>query len=267
MKHPRLLAGRALVIVLCAILGYCARTACAADGWADQRIYGPLIFHADFSLTEYEPLMGEIAQIQQELIQQLQLPPATEPIQILLFRDRGTYRRYVAKLKQQIPDLPDRQALYVRTAGQGTVLAYRSSSLPTDLRHECTHALLHAVLPMVPLWLDEGLAEYFEVPPADRLTGNPHHNTVKWWMRLGQVPSMARLETKQLQDMGRAEYRDAYAYVHLLLNGPPSGRAELVSFLADIRIGTPPGQLSDRLGRLTSNLSGELVEHFKTFGN
>ena len=44
----------------------------------------------------------------------------------------------------------------------------------TDLRHELTHALLHGVLQDVPLWLDEGLAVYFELPPANEGV-NPHH--------------------------------------------------------------------------------------------
>lgn len=257
---------RGLWLVVAMFVGVClsSETSTAAEGWVDQRTYGPLVCHADFPLNGLEPLLGEIAQIQQELMRQLAIPPTNEHIELLLFHDRSTYRRYLA---QRFPNVPYRQALYVRSAGQGTVLAFRSEELAVDLRHECTHAMLHAVLPMVPLWLDEGLAEYYEVPAADRLTANPHHSTVKWWMRLGRVPSMATLETKQsLDDMGRGEYRDSYAYVHFLLNGPPAARAELVAMLADIRNGTPPGQLSQRLGRLTPDLPGELVEHFKTFG-
>jgi hypothetical protein len=234
-----------------------------AQGWIDQRVYGPLVCNADFPLADVEPLLAEVAQIQQELIRLLAIPPANERIQLLLFRDRSAYRRYLA---QYLPNVPYRQALYVRSAGQGTVLAFRSDDLPIDVRHECTHALLHSVLPMVPLWLDEGLAEYFEVPAAERPLKNPHHSTVVWWMRFGRVPSMQRLEARQtLDDMGRTEYREAWAYAHYLLNGPPAVRTELVSYLADIRNGTPPGQLSQRLGRMTPDLPGELVEHFKTF--
>lgn len=257
---------RGLCLVVAILIGVClsAEASPAAEGWTDQRAYGPLVCHADFPLNKLEPLLGEIAQIQHELIRQLEIPPTNERIELLLFHDRSTYRRYLA---QRFPNVPYRQALYVRSEGQGTVLAFQSDDLAVDLRHECTHALLHAVLPMVPLWLDEGLAEYYEVPPADRLSGNPHHSTVKWWMRLGRVPSMPALEAKQsLDDMGRSEYRDSWAYVHFLLNGPPAARTELVAMLADIRNGTPPGQLSQRLGRLTPDLPGELVEHFKTFG-
>ena len=31
-----------------------------------------------------------------------------------------------------------------------------------------------AALPFVPLWLDEGFAEYFETPAADRASGSPY---------------------------------------------------------------------------------------------
>lgn len=270
MRHEaggwRLEAARDLCLALAAlaVVSLSAQTSPAAEGWVDQRAYGPLVCHADFPLNGLEPLLGEIAQIQQELIRLLEIPPTNERIELLLFHDRSTYRRYLAG---RFPNVPYRQALYVRSAGQGTVLAFQSDDLPVDLRHECTHAMLHAVLPMVPLWLDEGLAEYFEVPAAERLNGNPHHSSVKWWMRFGRVPSMATLEAKQsLDDMGRNEYRDSWAYVHFLLNGPPAARAELVAMLRDIRSGTPPGQLSQRLGRLSPDLPGELVEHFKTFG-
>ena len=44
------------------------------------------------------------------------------------------------------------------------VYTYWGNRIQQDLRHELTHAILHSVLKDVPLWLDEGLAEYFEVP-------------------------------------------------------------------------------------------------------
>ena len=63
-----------------------------------------------------------------------------------------------------------------------------------DLRHEATHALLHGSLPMVPLWLDEGLAKYFEVLREHRIDGSPYVNTVKENVRLGQLYKLPVLE-------------------------------------------------------------------------
>jgi len=132
------------------------------------------------------------------------------------------------------------------------------------VRHECTHALLHAWLPSVPLWLDEGLAEYFEAPREQRAAENPHHATLKNMIRGGQMPQLVELEEiTELADMGRDEYRDAWAWVHFALHGPPSARAELLRYLADLEAGGDPGRLSDRLRRKIPELDRRLAEHFR----
>ena len=40
-----------------------------------------------------------------------------------------------------------------------TVYAYWGDRVAEDLRHEVTHGYLHTMVPHVPLWLDEGLAQ------------------------------------------------------------------------------------------------------------
>ena len=60
--------------------------------------------------------------------------------------------------------MPYRPALFILEGGSPGVYTYRKPDLDIDVRHECTHALLHSALPVVPLWLDEGIAKYFEVP-------------------------------------------------------------------------------------------------------
>lgn len=231
--------------------------------WADFRVAGPFVCRADFSLKGHESVFAELAEIQQDLIKKFGIPPGGERIEIYLFQGRSSYNRFV---KRWFPEVPTRRALYIKNNGPGMVLVYLSDQLHTDLRHECTHALLHASLPMVPLWLDEGLAEYYEVPPQERSHQNPHHNGTVWSFRFGRLRSMEQLENKQeLKEMGRSEYRNAWAWVHFMVHGPPAARVELVRFLADIREGTPPGNLSDRLARRFSDPEDALVQHFKTF--
>jgi hypothetical protein len=146
------------------------------------------------------------------------------------------------------------------------VFAYWSRELEVDLRHECTHALLHAVLPMVPLWLDEGIAEYFEVAPDQRAFDNPHLAGVRWLATLGMGMRLENLEKKtDLQQMGGSEYRDAWAWVHFMLHGPYLAHDELVRYLADIRNRTPPGLLSDRLRRRMPDLERRFFAHFKSW--
>ena len=89
----------------------------------------------------------------------LAVRPAVEPIEMYLFSDQRGFRRFVARY---FPQAPERRALYIKGNGPGIVLAYYSNQFDVDLRHECTHALIHASLPMMPLWLDEGLAMFAE---------------------------------------------------------------------------------------------------------
>ncbi|GAB6165281.1 hypothetical protein JCM19992_12810 [Thermostilla marina] len=143
------------------------------------------------------------------------------------------------------------------------VFTARGRDFETDLRHECTHALLHAALPMVPLWLDEGLAEYFEVPPGERAFGSPYLKTIRWACRFRRVPDLARLESLgSMQAMGEREYRDAWAWVHFMLHGPPPARQELIAFLSRIRNYTPPGSLQAHLSQRIPDLHRAYIDHF-----
>ncbi len=234
-----------------------------ATEWVEHRAFGPFVCRADFSLRGREKVFTDLADIQRDLYQRLGIPPGREQIEIYLFRSRSDYNRY---LQHWYPDVPSRRALFIKNNGRSKVLVYHSDELDTDLRHECTHALLHASLPMVPLWLDEGLAEYYEVPPSQRILQNPHRNATVWSYRLWQRQTMNELENKQqLAEMGRNEYRHAWAWVHFMLHGPPEARQELANYLADIREGTPPGSLSTRLSAAVPNPDAAIVTHFKTF--
>ena len=53
-----------------------------------------------------------------------------------------------------------RRAFFVETDTQLSVYAQWGDRVAEDLRHEVTHGYLHAVVPNVPLWIDEGLAEF-----------------------------------------------------------------------------------------------------------
>ena len=85
----------------------------------------------------------------------------------------------------------------MKEGGLAGVYAYRHDGSAVDLRHECTHALLHARLPMVPLWLDEGLAKYFEVPAEQRAFDHPYFGWLRWDMRLGMIRTVSDLEQRQ----------------------------------------------------------------------
>ncbi len=251
-----------LLAILGLIAPLSAASICRAQS-VDSRVAYPFLVRADFPLAEYSALFDELIQMQNEVTRVLALPPPREAVHIVLFRDEATYRAYG---KKHFPAVPFRRALFVKAAGPGTVYAFRGPELPVDVRHESTHGLLHATLPMVPLWLDEGLAEYFEVAAEQRAAGNPHHDALKWNLRLGRAPRLARLESRHdLSEMTAGDYRDAWAWVHFMLHGPPEAHDELVRFLADIRASAAPGQLSARLESRLPGVERRLVEHFRAW--
>jgi hypothetical protein len=238
-------------------------TTCAADGWTDTRVAGPFVCHANFPLGNLAPLIEELAALQSDLVRYLEIPPASETIELCLFSDESSYRAY---LSHYLPQVPYRRALYVKIGVRGMVFAFRSREFEVDLRHECTHALLHAALPMVPLWLDEGLAEYFEVPAADRAFRNRHLSTVRLLTPIGLTGHLAGLEKKDdLSELGSSDYRSCWAWVHFMLHGPYAAHDELIRFLGDIRNGSPPGLLSQRLPQRVPNLDHAFSTHFRSW--
>ena len=250
----------ALTFALCLIA---AVVAARAGDWTDQRTVGLLVCHADFSLRPLEPLLREVADLQADLRRATGVAASKEPIEVYLFASEATYAAY---LKQYLPQVAYRRALYVKVAGPGMVFAYQSEQLPVDLRHECTHALLHASLAEAPLWLDEGLAEYFEQPSDRRAHDNPYMARVKLWASFGSAPRVEELEKKTaIGEMGEAEYRDAWAVVHFMLHGPADARAALRSYLGEL--GTKDQSsilpLSVRLKQHWPEPSATIVQHFR----
>jgi hypothetical protein len=238
-----------------------AANAAAAPVWADYRASGPFQCRADFPLDSYENLFLELANLQRELTRTLGVPPAKEPIEVYFFRDQSTHQAF---MQEWYPRIPYRRALFVKSGSRGRVFAYQHEDLDIDVRHESTHALLHASLPMVPLWLDEGLAEYFELAQPQRAFDHPHLSTLRWNLRLGIMPSLQSLEERDdLADMGGLEYRFAWAWAHFLLHGPVPGHRALVLFLRDIALRRPPGRLSARLATELPEVERQLVQHFK----
>jgi hypothetical protein len=234
----------------------------AENRWPDERQAGRFLCHADFSLVEEQPLLDEVSRLQAELGAILGAPTSREPVHLFLFQAKTTYQTY---LEQYFPRVPNRRALFIKTPrGPGMVFACQGTDFEIDVRHESTHALLHAWLPDVPLWLDEGLAEYFEVPRAARAANNPHQAAVQTLIRSGSLPRLNELELlTKVEDMGRPEYRDAWAWVHFMLHGPPEAREELQRYLSEIAARSEPGRLSDRLRRRLPELNRRIAEHFR----
>jgi hypothetical protein len=181
---------------------------------------------------------------------------------VFLFDTQEKYERY---MKSRYRHLPTRRAYFIAEPRVGggaddlKVFTWTGDHLRTDLRHELTHALLHGVLKDVPLWLDEGLAGYFELPPEQRGV-NPQHLEM---LRRGPfLPDLGRLERfDQVRQMEKPEYREAWAWVHLMLRGPAPAKLALVEYLQQLRSTDRPGPLLPRLKDAVGDPDVALADH------
>ncbi len=260
---------RLLYIFLC-LLGSAALATAAEPNrsntaaparWPYEQQVGTFLVHSDYDVTPRGPLLGQLADLKTELEQQLQIKIHDEPVHLILFAQHHNYRDY---LRLYFPNIPDRQALFVKRRGPGMVFAYENKNMEVDLRHETTHALLNASLPYVPLWLDEGLAEYFEPAAERRAEHSPHHRTVQLRALVGRVPEIQQLEDiGGVGEMGPAQYRDAWAWVHFLLHESDQSRQVLIGFLRELQAHSPPGSLARRLAAEIPDYRKRFLQHFR----
>jgi hypothetical protein len=233
----------------------------AAAQWPHRMQTGSFNIHADFPLAQLHPLFTELATLQAEIQRRLHVGPSVEPIDVYLFASRDNYRQY---MRYYFPGVGIREAMFVKSNSPGNVFTHAGPNLQVDLRHECTHAILHSMLPMVPLWLDEGLAEYFEVPAEQRAFDNPYLATVRRNALIRLAPSMRRLESLgDLSEMGPKEYRDAWAWVHFMMHGPEPAQIALLEYFDDLENHRPPTVLSERLEQNLNDPPREFVSHFR----
>ena len=192
------------------------------------------VIQTDFPLTSSSPLVRELNDLRTEITRVLKLPEQRDPVTVYLFSDEASYRRY---MQTTWPNLPPRRAYFVGTSRELAVYSFRSSKVQEDLRHEFTHGLLHGCLNNVPLWLDEGLAEYFEVRAP--MTGGPHRSHIAQLQDAraeGWNPSLYQLEQlADFQRMTQQDYAEAWGWVHYMLEDDPAARQVLVEYIAELK--------------------------------
>lgn len=230
--------------------------------WNDEFAAGNFVFRSEFPLRDVQGLLDSIADLQTEIEDSLGVECSDREIQVHLFRNRFSYQRYLAV---RAPEGAKRQAFYMPSTEAGRVYAHRHRGLETDVRHETTHALLRNALPYVPLWLDEGLAEYFEVESRLRDRGDGHLGELKLAMRLpGWRLHLDRLEAKRgFMELNARDYRDAWGIVHFLMHGPPAAQRIFRDYIQQIESGEVPGPLSEILEKSLPGYEQEIVRHLK----
>jgi hypothetical protein len=207
---------------------------------------GQLVIHSDFPLAEQHRIVRELESLRADVSQNLGLPISDEPVHLYLFESKDRYDAFAAR---HFPGFPARRAFFVETETTLSVFAAWQDRIVEDLRHETTHGYVHAVVPAIPLWLDEGVAEFFEIPRADGGVHAAHVAHLSGRLLEGTWrPDLDRMEAlASAGDLSQDHYAEAWCWTHWLLHTTPERRRLLQDYLADVRRDVKTAPLSVRL--------------------
>ena len=225
---------------------------------------GQLEIHSDFQLPETHRLVTELVAQRRDLANLLGVEPSDEPIHVFLFEKDDDYQQYMSN---QHPDFPARRALFVKTDTQLKVYASWHPRVAEDLRHEVTHGYLHSAVNNVPLWLDEGLAEFFEAGRGKQGSHSPHIHLLKTRLKQGKwSPDLHRLEAiDEAEALSRMDYAESWLWVHFLLFNQSVRDQHLVqAHLIQLRKQGSAFSIAEAVDNKLESVELALIEHLKS---
>ncbi len=222
-----------------------------------------LVIFSDFDLPRRHRLINELVALRGDLAAKLRSPMSDEPIHIYLFESSNEYIEFT---QTHYPEFADRRAFFVKTDTTLAVHAFWGERVAEDLRHEVAHGYLHSVVPNLPLWLDEGLAEYFEVPRGMRGVNRQHAELLMMKYDKDQwTPDLQRMEElTDATEMTQMEYAESWLWAHLLLESTVERHELLQQYVEKLKAtgGGPP--ISQSLTQLETSTERTLIQHLKS---
>ena len=224
---------------------------------------GQLVVHSDFRLPKKHRLLDELTALRTDIAEKLNLKTSDEPINIYLFENSDQYDQYLAT---NHPEFPHRRAFFMKTDTELKVFAYWGERVGEDLRHEVTHGYLHSIVPNMPLWLDEGIAEYYEVPKGKHGVNEVHVQLLAAKLTKGNwKPDLVELEKKiYMHELSQLDYAESWLWVHYLLETKPQRVYVLRQFLSELVCNGESQPISEILCTIDNGGELEAIEHLKT---
>ncbi|HVN76180.1 MAG TPA: tetratricopeptide repeat protein [Thermoanaerobaculaceae bacterium] len=162
------------------------------------------------------------------------------PAKVILFASATTFEEYCGALMGR--SCTDTAGVFEPTEHASYLLlpVRRFEDARRVAYHELTHALVRNSMPSVPLWLDEGLAEFFgsfSTEGGEILIGRPDLEHLATLQTHGLLPTPAVLGATRdspeytSRSIRPQFYAQSWLMVHYLLAQAPAGRAHLIEFL------------------------------------
>jgi Protein of unknown function (DUF1570) len=218
-----------------------------------------LVVFSDSPLPDHHRLLEELRSQRTLVSTKLSLPITDEPIHVYLFPTAGKLDTF---MRVNYPAMPERRAFFVESDTKLSVYAYWGDRVAEDLRHEVAHGYLHAAVAHLPLWLDEGLAEYFEVPRGLGGLNRPHLEQLADAISQNWRPDLERLERlRTTSDMTQEEYAEAWAWVYFLLESSPARASILQAYLQTLKQSHTPELISEALKRTDPDYRRKMADY------
>lgn len=222
-----------------------------------------LLILSNIRLKKTDPIIQDLFKLRQDVMLSLNLGEQKREVVVYIFDGEEEFRRYFGSV---YPDLPHRRAYFIGSRSELAVYTYWGSKIQEDLRHEYTHGILHSALASVPLWLDEGLAEYFEVngPENGRIhPQNAYH--LKESMTQQWKPNLLRLEKiSEFANLSHQDYEESWGWIHFLLHHSDKTRGILISYLDKLKSKSNITPISQRLAQTLPDYEEQFLSHIAT---
>ena len=229
----------------------------------------PFVIITDFPFPQAPQVRDHLVSLGERLHAELGLKPVRETVKIYLLKSPERYQKLLLAVMPQLQvGDTQRHGVFLRRRGEmPAMFVLWSDRVGTVLRHEFTHATLSANVANPSIWLDEGIASYYE---AESLAAaNLYRETLEPRLAASSAwtPDLARLERlRQMPEMGPMEYAESWSWIRFLLSGPPEVRDLLPKYLAQAASDNNPRPLSASLSQIYSSpatpLSDQWRHHF-----
>jgi hypothetical protein len=244
-----------------AATGLNVTSASAATSWPHEVQWGRFRFYGDRPLGEAKHWAEHLEELAGRMQRELEIVEADESIAVMVLANQQVLDAY---LEKYFPEVGGRRSIFLRHQDRSQVFVCRHPGLVEDLRHEVCHALLQLALPNLPLWIDEGIAEYYEVPRSSAALHPVHGSRMAWLVRLGHTPSLKAMEQDSF-DPGSSSgsYGDAWGWIYFLMTHSEASRRVLVDHLAAMRAGHDRSTLHQRLEQSLGNPRLAFLRHYQ----